>query len=108
LDDSASIIVDLADLTALEDPEGCCRLAAFALTSSGARILVGDARRLGIADVRALELLARLALLAGRTGCQFQLRGVSADLRELLDLCGLTRVVGVRPDRRRPPAGDRG
>jgi anti-anti-sigma regulatory factor len=51
-----------------------------------------DARELA-ASAAAVDLLARLALMARRHGCELSLRGVSAELRELIDLAGLSQVL---------------
>jgi len=46
------------------------------------------------ADAVAVDALARLALAARRRGCRMELRGASADLRELVAFMGLTGVLG--------------
>lgn len=53
------------------------------------------------ADAVALDALARVALSLRRCGYQLRLRGASAELIELIELAGLTRVLPaeqVRPD----------
>lgn len=45
------------------------------------------------ADGPALDLLARMALAARRCGCRVDLRGVSPELRELIELAGLTETL---------------
>ena len=45
------------------------------------------------ADIATVDALARLALLARRSGAVIQLRRVSPELRELIDLVGLGRVL---------------
>jgi anti-anti-sigma regulatory factor len=55
--------------------------------------LLVDARGLRAVDLRAVEALARAALLA-RRGCrQLRVTNASPELRALLDLVGLTEVV---------------
>jgi ABC-type transporter Mla MlaB component len=53
------------------------------------------------ADVAAVDALARLALLAGRYGCQISLQNASAELAELIELAGLSEVLPSQPIRRR-------
>ncbi len=50
------------------------------------------------ADLVAAEALARLALVARRRGCRTQLRGASPELRALVELMGLTGVLGLADD----------
>ena len=45
------------------------------------------------ADFATVDALARLTLLARRSGAVIQLRRVSPELRELIDLVGLGRVL---------------
>lgn len=45
------------------------------------------------ADAVAVDALARLALAARRRGCRVRLAGISAELRELIELAGLTEVL---------------
>jgi hypothetical protein len=47
------------------------------------------------ADFATVDALARLTLLARRSGAVIQLRRVSPELRELIDLAGLGRVIVV-------------
>ena len=44
------------------------------------------------ADLRAVDVLARMELCARRVGCTFVLRDAAPDLRGLLHLCGLDEV----------------
>jgi anti-anti-sigma regulatory factor len=64
--------------------------------------LVIDADGLA-ADAETVDALARLALSARRSGLELRLRGASAELCELIELCGLDQVLvsGVEP-RRQP------
>jgi hypothetical protein len=63
--------------------------------------MVIDAAMLA-ADLRTVDRLARLALSARRRGEPFELRSPSRELRGLLGLCGLDRVLGVEPGRQAP------
>jgi len=56
--------------------------------------VVWDARPLP-AEIATVDALARLALLARRQGAVIQLRGVSPELRELIDLAGLGRILAL-------------
>jgi anti-anti-sigma regulatory factor len=59
--------------------------------SAGA--LVVDARGVREVDLRAVEALARAALLAHRGCGQLRVTNASSELRALLDLAGLTEVI---------------
>ena len=48
----------------------------------------------GRPDLGAVEALARLQLAARRLGCSIRLRDACVELSELLELCGLSEVVG--------------
>lgn len=43
-----------------------------------------------------VEALARSALAAGRFGCSIQVRDAGSELAELVELAGLTAVLGLR------------
>ena len=47
----------------------------------------------------AVDLLARLQLLARRGGFEIRVRAASPELRELISLAGLDVVLGVEPQR---------
>lgn len=47
-----------------------------------------------ICDVALVDELARLQLAARQIGCAIAIQEAAADLRELLDLCGLVEVLG--------------
>ena len=47
----------------------------------------------------AVDLLARLQLLARRGGFEIRVRAASPELRELISLAGLDVVLGVEPRR---------
>jgi len=52
-----------------------------------------------MADLRTVEALARLQLVARRLGCELRLHHASADLQCLLDFTGLAEVLGLEPRR---------
>jgi len=64
----------------------------------GAEVIVGevDATR---PDLALVDALARLQLAAMRRGRRMRLRGVTTELRRLLDLVGLGGALGVEPGR---------
>ena len=47
------------------------------------------------AEIATVDALARLALLARRSGAAIQLRRVSPELRDLIELAGLANVLSV-------------
>ena len=60
-------------------------------------------------DASAIDALARFRLGARRLGFEVRLRGMSAELRELLEFVGLAGVLGVeaggQPEEREDPPG---
>jgi len=78
------------------------------LDGGGATRVVCDVAGVTPADADAVDALARLALVARRRGARLWLRDPSAELCELFDLVGLTRVLPVcrsdDPDGEAPPA----
>ena len=50
-------------------------------------------------SLAAVEALARLQLAARRKGLDLRLHVVSRELRDLIELAGLTEVLGVEPRR---------
>jgi len=75
------------------DP-GHIAATVFVVTADGEERLVG--RVVGrCADLATIDALARFALVARREGGRMQLREVSAELRELLELVGLAEPLGV-------------
>ena len=78
-----------------------CERAHRELERTGADVLVCDVAALTDPDAGTVEALARLQLTARRLGRRIRLRDPSRELRELLDLFGLTEVLRVEP-RRQP------
>jgi ABC-type transporter Mla MlaB component len=64
-----------------------------------ARTIVCDVAALTQADLDAIELLARLQLVAKRHGYQLRLRDVSRELEDLIVFVGLDPVLPVEPGR---------
>lgn len=50
-------------------------------------------------DLSLIDALARLQLVARRRGSRVRVRHASAELWDLLQLCGLTDALGVEPGR---------
>ena len=65
------------------------------------RTLVCDVAALAQADLDAIDLLARLQLVAKRRGYQLRLCGVSRELADLIVFVGLERALPLEP-RRQP------
>ena len=55
-------------------------------------IVICDVREVR-ADAAAVDVLARLQLVAKRAGCRMRLRNASADLLALVDFMGLAEVL---------------
>jgi hypothetical protein len=50
-------------------------------------------------DLDLIDALARLQLVAGRVGASIEVRTVSTELRELIELCGLAEALGLEVGR---------
>ena len=89
------------------DAAALCERARSELERSDAEVLVCDVAGLTHPDAGTIEALARIALTARRLGRQVRLRDPSRELRELLDLFGLTDVLprdrALRREPRRQP-----
>ena len=62
-------------------------------------VVVCDVAGLDDPDLADVETLARLRIVAHRAGWEFRLRGVSTELQELLELCGLCEALRVEVGR---------
>ena len=58
-----------------------------------------DVARVGHPDLRTVEALARVGLVATRHGTKIRLRGASVDLLDLLAFCGLPVELVVEGER---------
>ncbi len=91
------------------DAAALCERARAELERSGADVLVCDVAALTDPDAGTVEALARVALTARRLGRRVRLHDPSRELRELLDLFGLTEVLRVepvrQPEQREQPLG---
>ena len=82
--------IEHSDLADLEGRMGAC------LETLDAGIVDCDVERLARVDAVAVDVLARLQVLARRDGRRIRLVGASAELRALLRCMGLTDVLPVR------------
>jgi ABC-type transporter Mla MlaB component len=76
------------------DLPGLCVRVCAVLSSSGS-VVVCDVRSVE-PDAVLIDALARLQLAALRHGCSLRLSNASDDLLELVELMGLTHVLGAR------------
>ena len=77
---------------AREDLPGLCDRVCGLLARTGAGVALCDVRSVE-PDAVVVDALARLQLGARRHGCRVRLRGASRELRELVELMGLTDVL---------------
>ena len=68
-------------------------MAALEASAAPAPIVECDVGVIVEPDIDTVDALAHLALAARRVGCDLRLRDASPDLRALLDLAGLARVL---------------
>jgi ABC-type transporter Mla MlaB component len=85
------------------DAAALCERARAELEHSDSEMLICDVAALTHPDAGTVEALARLQLTARRLGRQVRLREPSCELRELLDLFGLTDVLPGDGALRREP-----
>ncbi|MDT0428024.1 MULTISPECIES: STAS domain-containing protein [Streptomyces] len=81
-------------VTRADVPGLCAELEAL-LSAPGTAAVDCDVGAVVCADLVLVEALARLGLVARRAGRRLRLRNVSDELRSLLGLVGLSRVVGA-------------
>ena len=99
-DQPGSIEVSLAGPITRADLPLLCASARTLLGSGGVDRLICDVGAIADPDVTAVDALARLQLTALRLGGRVCLANPSAELRDLLDLVGLTAVLGLSPPSR--------
>lgn len=91
-------------VTAADVPDLCVRAAAAAATA-GSRSVACDLQEVGETDLGTVDALARLTLTLARSGLDVHFLAAPADLRALVELVGLRRVVrcvgpsAVEPER---------
>jgi hypothetical protein len=89
-------LVTLTSLARDDVPAACERLRAL-IAAREADVVVCDVAGV-VADLEAVEVLARLRLTAQRLGCGLRLRGPSRGLEQLLAFCGLCDVLPLEGD----------
>ena len=103
--DPGTGLIALRALTRADVVAACSRLRLLAEGREVDRVAC-DVSALA-AEVEAVEALARLALLARRLGCPLRVRRASPQLRDLVELCGLSEALGVecqgQPEEREQP-----
>ena len=91
------------------DAAALCERARSELERSDAEVLVCDVAALTHPNAGTIEALARLQLAARRLGREVRLRDPSRELRELVDLFGLSDALrveaGRQPEQREQPLG---
>jgi hypothetical protein len=97
----------LRAVTRADLQSACARLHALA-DQGDVDAVTCDVSELA-AEVAAVDALARLALVARRLGCPLKVRRASPELRDLVELCGLSDALGVvgrngrQPEQREEP-----
>lgn len=90
------IVFAVADRVERHDIPACCaRFRALLNNQADDGDVVIDVEGLDRVDVAAVDLLARLKLIAWRRGRLLRIQSASPELRELLALTGLSEVVPV-------------
>ena len=92
--ESDAVVMTLAAVARADVPALCERLRALVLRADPPAVVVCDVSAL-VADLVAVEALARLRLTAGRLGCELRLRDASRSLEHLLAFCGLCDVLAL-------------
>jgi len=87
------VVMTFTRLARADVPAACERLRAL-IGACDADVVVCDVGDL-VADLEAVEVLARLRLSARRLGCGLCLRGSSRALEQMLAFCGLCEVLPV-------------
>lgn len=91
----APIVVALQGRVAQRDVRWLCERVRFLLEANGIARVVCDVSAVEDPDVGTVDALARVQLSARRLGGTVQLRGAGAELRDLIELAGLTEVLAL-------------
>jgi len=91
-------VMTLSSLARADVLAACERLRAL-IGACDADVVVCDVGAV-VADLVAVEVLARLRLTAQRLGCRLRLRHASRGLEQMLALCGLCDVLPVEGELR--------
>ena len=113
-DPRAMVLMIGGEIARADVPRLCSRIQGF-LEDADVPFVICDVNGIVDPDAAAVDVLARLQLVAGRIGCELQLRSVGNELRELLVLAGLSDVLpscddlrvepGRQPEQREEPLG---
>jgi ABC-type transporter Mla MlaB component len=95
---ATTIQLDISGHVAPADIPALCDRARDLVERSAAKGLVCDVRSIIDPDAATVDALARILLTARRLECRMRVRNASAELRDLLDLAGLSGVVPLVPD----------
>ena len=90
-------VLRLPNTIAPGDIPSLCRDLRSLLLDGHPSMVLCDAAALTHPDVAAIDALARLQLTAYQLGREIALTGASSDLKELLSLAGLDRILPTRP-----------
>lgn len=80
-----------------------CRRASRLLEESGAELVTLDLRTIADPDAVTIDALARLHLVARRSGRRIRFRHACREIHELVDVMGLTGVLRLDPGSRAEP-----
>jgi ABC-type transporter Mla MlaB component len=96
---AGTIVLALSGVVARQEIAAMCERLRSRLAAGDAAsgVVICDVGRLTRTDVVAVEALARLQLTARRLGCHIQLRHATTELRALITLMGLARVLPLEP-----------
>jgi len=95
--DPATGLIALRAVGRADVVAACARLRVLA-AGHGIEQVACDVGELA-AELAAVDALARLALVARRLGCPLRVRRASPQLRDLVELCGLTERLDVEGER---------
>ncbi|MDI3385575.1 STAS domain-containing protein [Streptomyces sp. B-S-A8] len=98
------LVVGLGARVARDEVPQLCEQMAAGLRATGATEVVCDAGALDVADLAAVEALARMRLTARRAGAVMRIRDPGRRLTGLLALVGLGELLG-EVEEREPPLG---
>jgi ABC-type transporter Mla MlaB component len=93
----AALVVALDSSLTVAGLRPLCDRVRTGLELSGARLVICDVAETAAVDVVTIDALARVQLTAKRCGARMRLRHAPEELRRLLVLVGLDRVIGTAP-----------
>jgi ABC-type transporter Mla MlaB component len=95
---SDTMVVTIGGPIAPGHVDGMCAGLRAAMNACDPERVVCDVARVRRPDAAAIDLLARLALIARRQNSQLALAGVPIELSELMAFVGLGEVPGLCPE----------